>query len=49
MKTIIEDEKVKAKIYEGNRKKIIDKCYEAIKWLDADLLGEAEKFNENQK
>ena len=49
MKTTIDDEKVKDKIYEGNRNKIIDKCYEAFKWLVANILGEVDKFNENQK
>merc|ERR1719483_1746130 len=30
-------------------KTIIDKCDEAIKWLDANQLGEVEEFNEKQK
>jgi len=40
MKTTIEDEKVKDKISEDDRKKITDKCDEAIKWLDANQLAE---------
>jgi L1 cell adhesion molecule like protein len=40
MKTTIEDEKVKEKISEEDRKKISDKCDEAIKWLDANQLAE---------
>merc|ERR1712024_73176 len=38
MKTTIEDEKLKDKISEDDRKKINDKCDEAIKWLDANSL-----------
>merc|ERR1712203_628330 len=49
MKTTIDDEKVKDKISEDDKKKINDKCDEAIKWLDANQLGEVEEFNEKQK
>ena len=49
MKTTIEDEKVKDKISEEDRKKISDKCDEAIKWLDANQLAEVEEFAEKQK
>ena len=42
MKTTIEDEKVKDKISEEDRKKISDKCDEAIKWLDANQLAEVQ-------
>merc|ERR1712212_790627 len=49
MKTTIEDEKVKDKISEDDRKAINDKRDEAIKWLDANQLVEVEEFNEKQK
>jgi len=49
MKTTLDDEKVKDKISEDDMKTIIDKCDEAIKWLDANQLGEVEEFNEKQK
>ena len=49
MKTTIEDEKVKDKITEDDRKKITDKCDEAIKWLDANQLAEVEEFSDKQK
>merc|ERR1712207_58385 len=49
MKTTIEDEKLKDKISEDDRKKINDKCDEAIKWLDANQLAEVEEFNDKQK
>merc|ERR1719282_2258233 len=38
MKTTIEDEKVADKISEDDKKKITEKCDEAIKWLDANRL-----------
>merc|ERR1712029_158740 len=38
MKTTIEDEKVADKISEDDKKKITEKCDEAIKWLDANQL-----------
>jgi len=49
MKTTIEDEKVKDKIGEDDKKKIVDKCDEMIKWLDANQLAEVEEFNDKQK
>ncbi len=38
MKTTIEDEKLKDKISEEDRKIIQDKCSEAIDWLDANQV-----------
>merc|ERR1719337_466532 len=49
MKTTLDDEKVKDKISEDDMKKITDKCDEAIKWLDANQLGEKEEFDDKQK
>jgi len=49
MKTTIEDEKVKDKISESDRKLISDKCNEAIKWLDTNQLAEVDEFNDKQK
>merc|ERR1712073_272604 len=49
MKSTIEDEKLKDKISEEEKKKIADKCDEAIKWLDANQLAEVEEFNDKQK
>jgi len=49
MKTTLEDEKVKDKISEDDRKSINGKCDEAIKWLDSNQLGEVEEFKEKQK
>jgi len=49
MKTTIEDEKVADKISEDDKKKITEKCDEAIKWLDANQLAEVEEFADKQK
>jgi len=49
MKTTIEDDKVKEKISESERKLIGDKCNEAIKWLDINQLAEVDEFNDKQK
>merc|ERR1711883_20765 len=49
MKTTLDDEKVKDKTSEDDRKAITDKCDEAIKWLDANQLAEVDEFNEKQK
>jgi len=49
MKTTLDDEKIKDKISEDDRKAIGDKCDEAIKWLDANQLGDTEEYSEKQK
>merc|ERR1711962_1378948 len=49
MKSTLQDEKMKGKISENERKKISDKCEEAIKWLDANQLGEVDEFKDKQK
>ena len=48
-RTTLDDDKVKDKISEDDKKAINDKCDEAIKWLDANQLAEVEEFNEKQK
>lgn len=49
MKSTVEDEKLKDKISEDDKKSIIDKCDEIIKWLDANSLAEKEEFEHKQK
>merc|ERR1712107_261106 len=49
MKTTIEDEKMADKISEDDKKKITDKCDDAIKWLDANQLAEVEESQKKQK
>jgi L1 cell adhesion molecule like protein len=49
IKSTIEDEKVKDKIPEDDRKKILDKVQELIKWLDTNQLADKEEFEHKQK
>merc|ERR1712059_147609 len=49
MKTTLDDEKLKDKISEDERKSITDKCDEALKWLDANQLAEKDEFTDKQK
>lgn len=49
MKQTIEDEKVKSKISEGDRKTIADKCSEVIHWLDSNQQAEKEEYEHKQK
>jgi L1 cell adhesion molecule like protein len=48
MKSTVEDEKLKDKISEEDKKTISDKCEEVIKWLDANNLAEEDEFEELQ-
>ncbi|KAA0191577.1 Heat shock protein 70B-6 [Hyalella azteca] len=49
MKSTVEDDKVKDKISEEDRKKIMEACDEAIKWLDGNQLAEKEEYEHKQK
>merc|ERR1719225_2348886 len=49
MKSTLEDEKLKDKISEDDRKTINDKCDETIKWLDANQTAEMDEFADKQK
>jgi len=49
MKTTIEDENLKDKISDDDKKKIADKCDEAIKWLDSNQLAEVDEFKDKQR
>jgi L1 cell adhesion molecule like protein len=49
MKSTVEDEKLKDKLSEADRKTILDKCSEMIKWLDANQLADKEEFEHKQK
>ncbi len=40
MKQTLDDEKIKGKLDESERKKIVEKCDETIKWLDANQSAE---------
>jgi len=49
MKSTVEDEKLKDKLTEADRKTILDKCTEIIRWLDSNQLAEKEEFEHKQK
>nr|ABJ97377.1 heat shock protein 70 [Pteria penguin] len=49
MKSTVEDEKLKDKISDTDKKQITDKCDEIIKWLDANQLAEKEEYEDKQK
>lgn len=49
MKSTLDDEKLKDKITDDDRKTICDKCDEIIKWLDANQLAEVDEFQDKQK
>jgi heat shock protein 1/8 len=49
MKTTIQDEKVSGKISEDDRKKIMEACDSALKWLDANQMAEKDEFEHRLK
>jgi len=49
MKSTVEDEKLKDKISDGDRKKILDACQETIRWLDGNQTAEKEEFEHKLK
>jgi len=49
IKSTVEDEKVKDKIPEEDRKKILDKVADTIRWLDTNQLADKEEFEHKQK
>merc|ERR1712107_566778 len=49
MKSTMEDESLKAKISEEEKKTINSKCDEALKWLESNQLGEVDEFQDKQK
>ena len=49
MKSTIEDEKLKDKIGEAEKKTIMDKCNDVIAWLDANQTAEEDEYKDKQK
>jgi L1 cell adhesion molecule like protein len=49
MKQTVEDEKIKDKIPETDRKKVVEKCDEVIHWLDSNQTAEKDEFEHKQK
>uniref|UniRef100_A0A4W5QWV7 Heat shock protein family A (Hsp70) member 8 n=1 Tax=Hucho hucho TaxID=62062 RepID=A0A4W5QWV7_9TELE len=49
MKSTVEDEKLKGKLSDEDKQKILDKCNEVISWLDKNQSAEKEEFEHHQK
>merc|ERR1712173_569392 len=49
MKSTLDDENLKEKISEDEKRTMSSKCDEALKWLDRNHLGEVEEFQDKQK
>uniref|UniRef100_A0A4W5QHP4 Heat shock protein family A (Hsp70) member 8 n=2 Tax=Hucho hucho TaxID=62062 RepID=A0A4W5QHP4_9TELE len=49
MKSTVEDEKLKGKLSDEDKQKIMDKCNEVISWLDKNQSAEKEEFEHHQK
>jgi len=49
MKQTVEDEKLDAKIAADEKKKILDACDQALKWLDANQTADKEEFEHKLK
>jgi L1 cell adhesion molecule like protein len=49
MKSTVEDEKLKDKISDEDKKTITEKCTETLKWLDANQLADKEEYEHKQK
>lgn len=49
MKSTIEDEKLKDKISQEDRDKVLEKCNEVIHWIDGNQLAEKDEFEHKQK
>merc|ERR1711978_301642 len=49
MKSSMDEENLKEKISEEEKKTINNKCDEALKWLESNQLGEVDEFQDKQK
>jgi len=49
MKSTMEDEKLKDKISAEDKQKILDKCSEVVRWIDANQLADKEEFDHQLK
>merc|ERR1712008_645615 len=49
MKSTVEDDKIKDKIDENDQKIILDKCNDAISWLDGNQTAEIDEYKHKQK
>ncbi|NXH13091.1 HSP70 protein, partial [Bucco capensis] len=49
MKQTVEDEKLKGKISDQDKQRVLDKCQEVISWLDRNQMAEKEEYEHKQK
>ncbi|XP_016344064.1 heat shock 70 kDa protein-like [Sinocyclocheilus anshuiensis] len=49
MKNSVEDENLKGKISEDDKKKVIEKCNEAVSWLENNQLADKEEYEHQLK
>lgn len=49
MQSTVDDDNIKGKLDESDRKKIQDKCKEAISWLDANQTAETDEYKDKLK
>ncbi|KAI4896054.1 hypothetical protein NFI96_028046 [Prochilodus magdalenae] len=49
MKSSVEDENMKGKISEDDKKKVIERCNQAINWLENNQLADKEEFEHQLK
>lgn len=49
MQSTVEDDNMKSKMGEDDRKKILEKCKETIAWLDANQTAETDEFKDKLK
>ncbi|WP_411027267.1 hypothetical protein, partial [Salmonella sp. s54925] len=48
-KQTMEDEKLKDKVSEEDKKSVLDKCSEVIAWLDSNQTADKDEFESQQK
>ncbi|KAI1893169.1 hypothetical protein AGOR_G00141140 [Albula goreensis] len=49
MKSSVDDDSLKGKISDDDKKKVIDKCNQVIAWLENNQLAEKEEYEDQQK
>ncbi|XP_037544507.1 heat shock 70 kDa protein 1-like [Nematolebias whitei] len=48
-KSCVEDDRLKDKLSEEDKKKVVDKCKETISWLEDNQLAEKDEYQHKQK
>ncbi|KAF1420584.1 Heat shock 70 kDa protein [Pygoscelis adeliae] len=49
MKQTVEDDKLKGKISDQDKQRVLDKCREVVSWLDRNQMAEKEEYEHKQK